>query len=67
MPKAQEKEPEQKPVSKRESVTLEIQHGKPAGPAAGTRRTFSREQHGDEFETHAKNWKERFDADEVAE
>lgn len=59
--------PEPQKASKtRESVTLQVIQGIPTGPVAGFRRTFSRADHGDDFEAQAKAWAARFNAKEAS-
>lgn len=59
------KKVEEKKEGARDSVTLRVKQGVPQGPLAGTERTFSLEAHGEKFEDRAKEWAERFNAEEV--
>ena len=71
MPKKIKKEsvqpkPEIKPKEfKRDSVTLRVKGQNQRRLEIGFTRTFSRADHGDEFEFKAEEWKKIFNAEEV--
>ena len=61
---ANKPEKEEKP-KKDERTSITLRAKKNHNLSAGHIRTFSREQHGENFMKHAEDWKKAYDAEEV--